>query len=88
MKKMMLAAIAVAALSLSACSDPKGAEHALKVSGFKEIHITGYRFFGCANGKESQDTFHTGFTAVGPSGEKATGVVCSGWLKGSTVRID
>jgi hypothetical protein len=73
-----------AALALTACSDPEGARKALQAQGYRDIQITGYAYWGC--GKD--DVYHTGFTAVGPTGVPVIGVVCKGHFKGSTVRID
>jgi len=81
-------ALIAAVLLLSACTDEKGATRALSGEGFHDIKITGWRLFGCASGRDSSDTFKTGFEAVGPTGVRVTGVVCGGWLKGSTVRFD
>lgn len=80
--KKMFALFAVAALA--ACTDSDGAEHALTQLGLTDIQITGFRLFGC----DEKDTFHTGFTATGQTGERVSGVVCSGLLKGNTVRFD
>lgn len=82
MKKL---AIAVVALGfLAACDDPNTAKRTLSQMGYTDIEITGYSLFGC--GKD--DDFHTGFAATSPNGLRVTGVVCSGWLKGATVRFN
>lgn len=73
---------------LAGCTDADGARRAVEAQGLKDVKITGYRFWGCSSGKDSDDTYHTGFEAKGPSGQQVTGVVCSGILKGSTVRYD
>ena len=83
MKKLLT--IAIIAASLSACSDGPYAERVLADAGYTDIHTTGYAFFGC--GKD--DTYSTGFTAKGPTGRSASGVVCSGMLfKGGTIRLN
>jgi hypothetical protein len=69
---------------LAGCTDGSGARRVLEAQGFREIEITGYRFWGCGE----QDTYKTGFSALAVSGDKVTGIVCGGWLKGSTVRFD
>lgn len=61
-----------------------GANRALDSAGYSQIQITGFRFFGCGE----DDNFRTGFAAVGPTGKPVTGVVCGGFLKGSTIRLD
>jgi hypothetical protein len=70
-------------LMLAACSDAPTAERILRSSGFSNIVITGYAF-GC--GKD--DTYSTGFTATGPTGAKVSGVVCSSFFKGGTIRFN
>ena len=85
MKKFFV--IALAALSLSACTDAPNANRVLQDAGYTDIQITGYQFSGC--GKE--DNYHTGFTAKGPTGRKVSGVVCSGYGvfgKSNTIRIN
>lgn len=72
------------ALGASGCTDTDKATTALQGAGYKDVQITGYRIFGCSD----SDTFHTGFTATGPTGVRVSGVVCGGWLKGSTIRLD
>ena len=56
----------------------------LQKQGYTNIEITGYEFGACAE----EDVFHTGFIAVSPTGYVVGGVVCSGWLKGSTIRFE
>lgn len=76
--------VAISIFLLSACSSPDSATKALSRAGYSKINITGYAFFGCSE----DDFFHTGFTAVGPTGVRVEGVVCSGFLKGSTIRLN
>jgi hypothetical protein len=65
-------------------NDGPGASKALEDAGYTNIHITGYKFFGC----DTNDTFRSGFTAVGPSGRPVSGVVCSGLFKSHTIRTN
>ena len=71
-------------LALSACSNSEQATRALQGAGYKDINITGYSLFGCAD----EDYIRTGFKAIGPSGQQVNGVVCSGWFKGATIRTN
>lgn len=82
MKK--LAVIVALCIGICGCTSEGSATRALEGAGYHDIHITGYRVFGCSD----KDDFHTGFEAIGPTGTRVTGVVCSGWLKGSTIRTD
>ena len=52
--------------------------------GYKNVSTGGYSFFSCGNG----DTFATKFNAIDQTGKAVSGTVCSGLLKGNTVRLD
>lgn len=80
--KSLLAALAI--LGINGCSDEPKARSALVTAGYTDIQITGYRWTGC----DSKDNFSTGFKAKGPTGVPAEGVVCSGWFKGATIRLE
>lgn len=81
MKKLILAALA---LSLIACTQPESAQKALEQSGYTDVKMEGYAVFGCGR----DDNFHDKFIAKGPTGQVVSGVVCGGFLKGKTIRID
>jgi len=81
MKRLML--IAVVAVLANGCTDSKTTTRVLTEQGYTEIEVGGYDAFACSD----DDTFATKFTAKGPSGKRVSGVVCSDWLKGSTVRF-
>lgn len=80
---MRLIVVLFLAVLLSSCTRPNEAERVLSDSGYTNIEIGGYDFFGC--GKD--DTFATSFKAVSPSGTKVNGVVCSDFFKGNTIRF-
>lgn len=82
MKRSLFALLA--AIAIAGCTDDNVAIHALQASGFTDIKITGYSYFGC----DKNDTFHTGFEARGPRGQFTEGVVCSGVFKGATIRFE
>jgi len=81
---MKLILLGLSVVILSGCTSSDGATRALDSAGYSQIQITGFRFFGCGE----DDNFRTGFAAVGPTGKPVTGVVCGGFLKGSTIRLD
>ena len=81
MKKIFIVSLVICIVG---CTNGDGAVRALEGAGYTNIKITGYRITGC----HDDDTFRTGFKATGPSGKPVTGVVCSGILKGSTIRLD
>lgn len=72
-----------AVMLLSGCTAPQDARDALEAQGFTEVSTGGYAFFGCGN----DDAFHTEFTAKNAAGKRVSGVVCSGWFKGATIRF-
>jgi hypothetical protein len=75
---------AVVFCALGACTDETTARRALDAAGFSDIQITGYGLFDCSK----DDQLHTRFAATGPTGKRVSGVVCSGLMKGSTIRFD
>jgi len=80
-----LAGALVGMLALAGCTDEDGATKALRSAGLRPVHVGGYSFFGCDS---KSDTFATEFTAINVNGETVSGVVCSGFLKGKTIRYD
>ena len=75
--------LAFIAALMTGCTDPKKANEALDNLGFTEIEITGFEWWGCGQ----DDMFSTGFKAINPKGKHVQGTVCSGQLKGTTVRF-
>jgi len=72
------------AIALFPATQPKEARRTLRDRGFEEIEITGYAYI---NRCGEDDFFRTKFEAVSPNtGKPVKGVVCSGLLKGSTIR--
>ena len=76
--------IATLCILIGSCTNPEKAVEVLQKQGYTNIEITGYEFGACSE----EDVFHTGFIAVSPSGYAVGGVVCSGLLKGSTIRFE
>jgi hypothetical protein len=81
---VLLLVVALALFIPYACQSPETARKTLQDNGYTHIEITGYRWFIC----DEKDTFSTGFKAVTPSGKQVSGAVCSGFLKGNTIRFD
>ena len=82
MKKLMFIA---SILLLAGCTKEDDTKRILTDQGFTDVQTTGYRPFACGD----DYTFRTGFTAKAPVTKKqVTGVVCSGFLKGSSVKFD
>ena len=59
------------------------AKKQLEQQGYTNIENTGYDRFCC----DDKDTFSTGFTATDKDGNKVKGCICSGILKGITIRF-
>ena len=70
-------------LGLTSCYSTNDAEKALISAGYTDITINGPAPFSCSD----DDTFKTAFTARNPNGAMVSGAVCSGWLKGATIRF-
>jgi len=79
--KVMLFVLII--FSITACSSSSDARKVLSNSGYINIKTNGFSLFGCAK----DDTFSTKFTATNSQGKRVSGVVCSGWLKGGTIRF-
>lgn len=80
--KRILACLAL--ITVSACTDPEGARRTLVNNGYTNVQTTGRAWFSCGD----KDSYATAFTATAPGGQKVSGAVCSGWLKGNTIRFD
>ena len=81
---MKLITIIGICLAIAGCSDAPTAERILTQNGYKNITTTGYSFMACDS---KSDSFSTGFEATSPAGIRVSGAVCSGWLKGGTIRF-
>lgn len=76
---------ALFAFGVAGCTDADNATRILEANGFHDIEITGYSWFSCSE----KDTQSTGFKAIGPTGIKVEGAVCSDILfKNSTIRFE
>lgn len=83
MKKTIL--IVAMALSIAACGTrTESAEALLNQQGYTDVEITGYDMFSCSE----DDNFKTGFVATAPNGDRVSGTVCEGLMKGKTIRFD
>jgi ATP sulfurylase len=85
MKTVIILFIAV--VTLTGCSQPDRATSVLEQQGYGDIVIHPITFrdlFYCSE----DDQFITPFTAKTNNGSTVSGAVCSGLLKGATVRFD
>ncbi len=70
------------AFVVGAAGADDAARRVLEAQGITVIELGGYDFFACSE----DDMYRTRFEGVGPTGKPVSGTVCSGWLKGATVR--
>ena len=77
----------LSALILIGCSSNNDFEKGRKQliqQEYTNIKNTGHSWFCC----DDKDSFSTGFTAVDKKGETVEGCICSGVLKGVTIRFE
>ena len=81
MKKLL-----IIALVLGGCSSDndfqKGKKQLIQ-QGYTNVKQTGYKFFCC----DEKDQFSTGFTAMAKDSTIVEGCMCSGIVKGVTIRF-
>ena len=85
---VIIAIIVIAAtVAIPMCSDMFGdgtSEIAvIESQGYSDVKIEGVAWIGCSK----EDSFKKKFTAKDRNGRTVEGVACSGYLKGTTVRI-
>ena len=77
----------ISALFVCSCTNSdaflKGKEQ-LENMGYTDIRSTGYNALCCGE----NDTFSNGFIATAKNGNVVTGCICSGLLKGITIRFE
>lgn len=84
MKKLTVAILILFCLSCTSENDFEKAKRQLEMQGYTDIKNTGYNFFCCDS---ETDNFSTGFEAKDKQGNVVQGCICSGILKGITVRF-
>lgn len=82
--KKLICIMAILVCSVVGCTNGDQAIRVLSDNGYSDIQITGYSPFACSD----SDTFSTGFTAKSSNGKYVSGTVCSGFLKGATIRFN
>lgn len=72
-------------IGIASCTNPKGAEKALRDAGYHPISVGGYAWFMCGQ----DDLFATKFRAYSNDSSRiVTGCVCEGFFKGKTIRLN
>lgn len=85
MSLLVIAAIGAAVIFTPiGCTQPDDARRVLESAGYKNVEITGWRPMMAADDEQ----YSTGFSAIGPSGQRVTGAVTARAFGGSTIRID
>jgi hypothetical protein len=82
MKNIILIVAVLFFLGCSSQENRNTAQRILEGEGYTEIKWTGYAPFAC----DEKDTFSDGFTAKNKNNLPIKGTVCSGWMKGVTIR--
>jgi len=76
--------LCVSCASCTSSNDFGKGKKQLEQQGYTNVKDTGYSWFCC----DDKDTFSTGFTALDKEGNEVKGCICSGVLKGVTVRFE
>lgn len=85
MKKIILSLLIISITSCTSSSDFEKGKAILENQGYTEVENTGYDAFCCSG---DSDSFSTGFRATGKHGEEIKGCICSGFMKGITIRYE
>lgn len=82
--KTLLILSAFLLASCTSSSDFEKGKKQLENQGYTDVVNTGHNAFCC----DDKDTFSTGFRAKGKNGDVVEGCICSGWMKGITIRFE
>ena len=81
--KLMLVAVFFSIVSCTSDNDFSKGKKQLENQGYTDIVNTGWNAFCC----DRKDNFSTGFKAKDKNGNEVKGCICSGVLKGITIRF-
>lgn len=84
MRKVLILLVFITLGSCTNQNDFEKGKKQLEMQGYKNIKNTGYEFFCCSD----KDEFSTGFEAQDKNGNIVKGCICSGLLKGITIRFN
>lgn len=85
--KIFIAALLPVFFSLYGCTSKKDFESGkrqLEQQGYTDVVYTGYSAFCC----DEKDTFKSGFSCKDKAGNTVKGCICSGVMKGVTIRFE
>ncbi len=80
---VIAALVAVPFACGAGCTDEDRTRTTLRKAGYRDVTVGDYAWGECGK----HDSYATEFTAINPSGERVSGTVCCGILKGCTVRF-
>lgn len=84
MKKIIIAILFLITTSCTSSNDFEKGKQQLESQGYTEVKNTGWSAFCC----DEKDSFSTGFSCKDKSGREVKGCICSGVLKGITIRFE
>jgi len=85
MKKIIIAILfLITFIGCSSSSDFEKGKQQLENQGYTDVKNTGWSAFCC----DEKDNFSTGFSCKDKSGKEVKGCICSGILKGITIRFE
>ena len=84
MKKVVTILLICLSISCTSDNDFSNAKKQLENQGYTDVVNTGWNAFCC----DEKDNFSTGFKAKDKNGNKVKGCICSGVLKGITIRFE
>lgn len=85
MKKIIIVAITFFALTnCTSDNDFEKGKRQLEQQGYTNVKNTGYNFFCCSD----KDSYSTGFECTDKDSNIVKGCICSGVLKGITIRFE
>lgn len=85
--KSLWVVLIVITISLGSCTssnDFEKGKRQLEMQGYTSVEKTGYNAFCCSD----KDTYSTGFKCKDKQGNIVKGCICSGILKGITIRFE
>lgn len=82
--KLVLVAVFFSIVSCTSDNDFSKGKKQLENQGYTDIVNTGWNAFCC----DRKDKFSTGFKAKDKNGNEVKGCICSGVLKGITIRFE
>lgn len=82
--KNLLLVLSFAFLGCTSSNDFDKGKRQLEMQGYTDVQKTGYNAFCCSD----KDSFSTGFKCKDKAGSTVKGCICSGVLKGITIRFE